>query len=81
MKRKTRKRKGGNPDIFYYASFIKNKKEFNTDKFKKMLDKIQNPLYQLYDFDGAIASSCNFLYCNVIVSHTNHLHRRPLLVN
>lgn len=52
MKRKTRKRKGGNPEIFYYASFIKNKKEFNTDKFKKMLDKIQNPLYQLYDFDG-----------------------------
>ena len=52
MKQKTRKRKGGNTEIFYYASFIKNKKEFNTDKFKKMLDKIQNPLYQLYDFDG-----------------------------
>jgi hypothetical protein len=51
-RRRYSKKKGGNPEMFQYASLIKNKKPIDTDKFKLFLDSIQNPLFQCYDFDG-----------------------------
>ena len=52
MAQTRRRKKGGNPEMFQYASLIKNKKTIDIYKFKSFLDSIQNPLFQLYDFDG-----------------------------
>lgn len=55
-KRYTKKRdsikKGGTVNMFYYASLIKSKKDIDTSKFKTFLDSIENPLMNLYNFDG-----------------------------